>query len=43
MDEGVPLGEIASRIAVRFSDRFERHVDALNFVVELSRRYGAGG
>jgi protein arginine N-methyltransferase 1 len=42
MSEGVPLGEIARRIETRFARRFPRQSDALNFVVELSRRYSAG-
>lgn len=42
MSEGVPLGEIARRIETGFARRFPRPSDALNFVVELSRRYSAG-
>ena len=42
MNEGVPLGEIAKRIAARFASRFPRPGDALSFVAELSRRYCGG-
>jgi type I protein arginine methyltransferase len=42
MNEGVPLGEIAKRIAAGFASRFPRPGDALSFVVDLSRRYSAG-
>ena len=42
MSAGVPLGEIARRIETGFARRFPRPSDALNFVVELSRRYSAG-
>ena len=42
MNEGVPLGEIARRIEAGFAGRFPHPGDALNFVVELSRRYSAG-
>jgi len=39
MDAGVPLGDIARRIAADFPRRFERPHEALEFVVDLSRRY----
>jgi protein arginine N-methyltransferase 1 len=42
MNEGVPLGEIARRIAADFGGRFTRPHDALDFVAELARRYSAG-
>jgi protein arginine N-methyltransferase 1 len=41
MSERVPLGEIARRIAANFSERFARPQDALDFVVELARRYNS--
>jgi hypothetical protein len=39
MEAGVMLGEIARRIAAQFPGRFASAQDALNFVVDLSRRY----
>jgi hypothetical protein len=39
MHEGVPIGEIARRIATEFGGRFARPNDALRFVADLSRRY----
>jgi protein arginine N-methyltransferase 1 len=42
MNERLPLGEIARQIAADFPGRFARPHEALDFVVELARRYSAG-
>jgi protein arginine N-methyltransferase 1 len=39
MEAGVMLGEIARRIAAQFPGRFASAQEALDFVVDLSRRY----